>query len=197
MPEQIIDGTGTGHKQKVDSNNRAHTFSVSQTIAEAAAREGDSYNINTGTINLTTANKSCVLYLKNNGNIYLAILTIGFLLGNSSGGTGDLTLSVTKNPTTGTIISGASPVLTNENKNAGSSQTLDVDTYKGAEGTNTTNGVDDWFYTLLAGGARPYVINTGSLVIPKGSSISISVTPQASNTSMDCSIFLSIIKDNS
>jgi hypothetical protein len=136
------------------------------------------------------------LYLKNNGDVDLAILTIGFLLGNSTGGIGDLTLDVVKNPTTGTLISGATNVAINENKNAGSSQTLSVDAFKGAEGSTITNGTD-WYYSTVPGDARTYVINTGSLVIPKGSSVSVSVTPQGSNSSMNLSLFLSVIKDNS
>ncbi len=196
MAEIIVDGTGDGFKQKVDKNNRAHVFSVSATIAEVAARRGDSYNINTGNINLTSSSKSCVLYLKNNGDIDVSILTIGYLLGNSTGGSGDLTLDVTKNPSAGTIISTALAVDINENKNAGSSKTLDIDVFKGAEAAAVTNG-DQWYYTTLAGAARPYLIATGSLVIPNGSSVSISITPQSGNTSMDCSIFLSVIKDDS
>ena len=193
MPEILIDGSGSGDKMKIDSNNRAHTFAVSQTIAEAAASKGDSYNINTKSIVLTTANESCVLYLKNNGDVDIKVLTIGFLFGNSTGGSGDMYMAVTKNPSVGTIISNADPMPINQNKSGGSSRTLDVDLFKGAEGYTVTNGTE-WYYTLLAGSARNYLIGTGSLVLQKGVSMSISVTPQGSNTSMDCSVFLSVIK---
>jgi hypothetical protein len=195
MAEQIVDGTGTGYKLKVDPNNRGHVFSVSETIAEAAARQGDSYNINTGNIILTSANKSSILYLKNNGDVDLAILSIGFLMGNSTGGTGDVVVEVTKNPTAGTLISGALPVLIDENKNAGSSKSLNIDVFKGLEATTITNGTD-WYYSTLAGSARAYVIATGSIIIPKGSSMSVSITPQTSNTSMNFSLFMSLIEDN-
>ena len=66
MAEQIIDGTGTGAKVKVDSANRLHTHSVTEDLIEYAASQGDSYNINTGTINLTSATESALLYFKNN-----------------------------------------------------------------------------------------------------------------------------------
>jgi hypothetical protein len=44
----------------------------------------------------------------------------------------------------------------------------------------------------LSGSAKSYVIATGAIVLPKGSSIGVSVTPQASNTSMDIQIFMSV-----
>ena len=194
MAEQLIDGTGTGSRARI-KNNRLYTLSISETIAEAAARAGDSYNVNTGVINLTSANKSAVFYLKNNGATDIAILTIGFLLGNSTGGTGDLKVDVVLNPTAGTIVSGALAPLIQANKNAGSSKSLTLDVYKGAEASTITDG-SPWYDSLLAGAARPYVIATGSIILPKGSSVGVNITPQASNTSMDCEIFLSLIEDN-
>lgn len=194
MAEQLIDGTGTGDRAKI-KNNRLYTLSISETIAESAARAGDSYNLNTGTISLTTANKSAVFYLKNNGNVDIAILSIGFLLGNSTGGAGDLKVDVVLNPTAGTVISGALPLLIETNKNAGSSKALTLNTYKGAEGATITDG-SPWYESLLAGAARPYVIATGSIILPKGSSVGVNITPQAGNTAMNCEVFLSIIENN-
>ena len=191
MSEQIIDGTGTGAKARVDSANRLHTHSVNEDLIEYAASQGDSYNVNTGTINLTSANESALLYFKNNGDNDLHIASIGYLIGNSTGGTGDLQTVVTKNPTTGTIINGASDVGINTNKNAGSSKIMVVDAFKGAEANTFTNG-SDFYYSLLSGSAKSYVIATGTVVLPKGSSIGVSVTPQTSNTSMDIQIFMSV-----
>jgi hypothetical protein len=191
MSEQIIDGTGTGKKVRVDNANRLHTHSVNETLIEYAASQGDSYNINTGTINLTSATESALLYFKNNGNNDVHIASVGYLIGNSTGGTGDLQTKVIKNPTTGTIISGAVNVGINSNKNAGSSKVMDIDAFKGAEGNTFTDGTD-FYYSLLSGAAKTYVIATGTVVLPKGSSIGVSVTPQASNTSMDVQIFMSV-----
>jgi hypothetical protein len=191
--EVNIKNGSNGNIAEVTATGRLKTYGVSESIVENAAENGNSFNINTGTINLTSANKSAVLYLKNNSDREIHIASIGFLLGNSTGGTGDVLLEVIKNPTAGTIVSGASAVAINENKNAGSSNTLTVDAYKGAEANTITDG-STWYYSLLAGAARPYVIATGTLVIPKGSSIGVNVTPQASNTSMDLQVFLSLIE---
>ena len=194
MAESIIDGAGTGYVARVDEENRLRTLSTSETISESAARDGDSYNVNTGTINLTSANESGLLYIKNNGDKDVIILQVGYLVGNSTGGTGDLNAKVIFNPTGGTVISGAADVDVLINKNAGSSKTISVECYKGAEG-NTITGGSDAYLSLLPGAGRSYVINTGSIHLPKGASLGIAVTPQASNTSTDIQIFLAIIED--
>lgn len=191
MAETIIDGTGNGKKVRVDSRNRLHTHSVSETVGESASGNGDTYNINTGTISLTTANESALLYLKNNGDFPLRITTIGFLIGNSTAGTGDLNLSVDKNSIAGTIISGASVVDINQNKNVTSSKSLTVDVFKGAEGNTATGGAET-FKTLLSDSAVTYTIMTGDITIPKGGSITVFATPQASNTSMGIQVFLAV-----
>ena len=107
MAETIIDGTGSGYEVKVDSTNRLHVHSVTEGLVEFAASNGDSYNINTGSIVLTSANESSLLFFKNNGDFEVHISTIGFLMGNSTGGTGDVNITVTKNSTLGTVITDA------------------------------------------------------------------------------------------
>lgn len=187
----INDGKGTGSQAEVDVNNRLQTLSVSLAAAQRSAIDGDTYNVNTGTINLTTANESGLIYLKNTGSTDLHITSIGYLLGNSTGGTGDTLMTVKRNPTTGTLISGATNVDVNINKNFGSTQTLSVNAYKGAEGNTVTDG-DEAYYSLLPGVSRSYVITTGTLVLPQGSSISVSMTPPAGNTSVDVQVFFAI-----
>ena len=191
MAEEILDGTGGGKSAKVDDNFRLHTHSVGETVAENASQNGDSYNINTGTVALTTATESAVLYLKNNADFDLHISTIGFLLGTSTSGTGDLLLRVDKNVTGGTIVSTALVVAINQNKNVGSSQVLTVDAFAGAEGRTATGGTTT-YTSLLAGAARGYVISTGDVVIPKGGNIAVFVTPQTSNSAMNVQIFTAI-----
>lgn len=196
MAEQIegTDGVSAGKNiMGVNSQGLALTKALTQEELEAAAEEGRSYNINTGSITLTTANKSACLYVKNNSTKDVIIPLIGFLIGNSTGGTGDLLLEVVRNPTAGTIVSGASAVDVEVNKNFGSNKTLTVDAYKGAEGNTITDGATA-YYSLMNSAAKQYVITTGWVVLPKGSSLGINVTPQASNTSMAIQCFLSVIE---
>ena len=82
MSEMIMDGTGKGYQAQVDEKNRLRVLAVGKTIAEDAAKAGDSYNINTGTITLTSASESGVLYLKNNGDNDVIVAQVGYLFGN-------------------------------------------------------------------------------------------------------------------
>jgi hypothetical protein len=191
MSEQIIDGTGTGKKAKVDSQNRLHTHSVTEGLVEHASSNGNSYNINTGTITLTSANESGLLYLKNNSDSDIHIASIGYLMGNSTGGTGDINITVLRNPSLGTVVSDEVLVSINENKNVGSSKELTADIYKGGEGKTITDGTP-LYYSLVAGSARGYVIATGTIVVPKGGAIGVQLTPQTGNTSMGVQVFMSV-----
>ena len=188
----IEDGTGDGFQAKVNSRKQILAEAVSSTIVEDASANGNSYNVNTGTITLTSDSKSAILYLKNNGDNDLTISQIGYLFCNSTNGAGDASAEVIKNPKAGTLISTATVVDINQNKNFGSSSTITVDAYKGAEASTITDG--DLSYLSLFKALGAYTINTGSIVLPKGSSIGINVTPQAGNTSMSIQCFFSIIE---
>jgi len=176
------DGTGTGNTARVDANHRQRALADSQSLFQAAAQLGDTFNFNTGTITLTTANESAVAFFRNQTLNTIVIPSIGFLLGNSTSGVGDLNLKVIKNPRTGSIITNAVPVDVFQNKNAGSNKTFnitDVPRFKGVEGDTFTDG-EDLFLTLLPGDARPHIISTGDIVLPPGASIGMTVTPQTS-----------------
>ena len=192
MSTIIKNGTGDGHTLRVDSQNRAHVHAVTESLSQNASRAGDGYNINTGNITLTSSSPSELLYIENLGDNDLHISTIGFLIGNSTGGSGNVYVGVNKNITGGTLIGSNQPKI-NENKNCGSKKTLDVQLYSGVEGRTATGGIE--FYSSLIGSApSSYPINTGDIIIPRGTNISLNVTPPTGNTSMTVQIFLSIIE---
>jgi hypothetical protein len=192
MGFQIQDGTGTNYKLKVDEKNRLRTFSITETESANASIFGDSYNVNTGIINLTSANKSAVFYVKNNGDDDLIIDTLFYLIGNSTSGTGDVLISVLRNPTTGTIIDNAVDMeMAGVNRNFGSSKTLTADFYKGDEGNTFTNGVKV-IESIFNQSPTRSAISVGALVIPKGSSIGVDMTPATGNTNLDVEFAASI-----
>ena len=185
MGFNIEDGTGQGYLAKVDSLNRIRTFSITEPDVDAASELGNSYNFNTGIINLTSANKSAVFYIKNNGDNPLVFPTLFYLLGNSTGGTGDVLITVLRNPSAGTIISGATDMEMNGvNRNFGSSKGLTVDAYKGQEGSTFTDG-EKVVESIFNQSPTRAAISVGAIVLPKGSSIGIDITPAAGNTSLD------------
>lgn len=187
MAEQIIDGKGTGSRARVDSDNRLHTFSIAEDLSIEAAKLGKNYNINTGSILLASANQSAVLYIKNNEDSDFVIEDVIVILGTSTGGSGDLTIELIRNPTTGTIISGASDVSIIGNRNFGSSKSLVADVFKGAEGNTLTNG-DDFAVTTRSTSSTVVHFDSDVIILPKGTSIGVNVTPQPSNTAMSVKV---------
>lgn len=192
MAEQIVDGTGAGYRVRVDSSNRIHTYSVIESASAYASESGNAYNFNTGSITLTSASKSGVFYLKNNGDNPLVIETLFYILGNSTGGSGNVIVTVRRNPTTGTLISGASAMeIAGVNRNFGSSKALSVYAYKGAEGSTVTDGTKV-IETILNQTAQRVVVTAGDIILPKGASISIEITPATGNTSLACEFAASV-----
>lgn len=187
----IKDGSGKGYEARVTENQRLSTITVSESIAATHAFTGDAYNVNTGTINLTSANKSALFYFKNNEDQDIVITAFFYLLGNTDG-TGDTLVQIERNPTGGTLVSGGtsfSPV----NRDFGSKNTLTVDCLKGAE-ASTLTGSDGVAVESIFSGVGRQTVSVGAIVLRKGSSVGITVTPPASNTDMDVQIAMAIYK---
>lgn len=194
MGFEITDGGGKGYSAEVDSENRLRVFSISEQEVFNASSLGNSYNFNTGVINLTSDSKSAVLYIKNNGDSDLILTQLSYSMGNSTGGTGDVLVTVLRNPTTGTIISNAVDMeVGGVNRNFGSSKIITTDSYKGAEGYTFTNGVKI-IDTIIDQAPIRVAIELGGISIPKGSSIGIDITPATSNSNvnivLDASIYI-------
>lgn len=178
----IENGVGNGNTMLVDRNNQAHTFSITETEAGDALIKGNAYNINTGDIPLTTASPSAVLYFKNdeapvNGetSIFIEAIAVGI---KDDGTTGAMsTIKLIRNPTAGTIVTGATAIDMNANRNGGSSQALDSLIYKGAEGNTFTDGADAAQFYQSAGSRGYYPINW---LLTKGSSIGITIDTETS-----------------
>ena len=185
-------GDGGCFYLEVDEQGRAQVKSVSEPSQGQAAIDGRSFNINTGTINLTSDSESALAYIKNTGSTPIHISSVGYLLGNSTGGSGDVLVTLLRNPTQGTIVSGANPVDVKINKNFSSPRELSVNAYKGAEGSTLTDG-EDAYFSLLPKSANTYLIDTGKIVLEEGASIGVKILPQTGNTNMNVQVFFAAI----
>jgi hypothetical protein len=183
MPDMLRDGNGTGYLAKVNGNNRLYVQSVSISEDEQATKIGNSYNINTGVITLTDSVDTPIMYVKNNEAQSLHITAIAVGVSPSTGGSGGINkITVTRNPTAGTIVSNATAVDINSNRNFGNASTLDVTAYKGATGNTMTDGED---HLILFQTSNGRLFATIDEIIPKGSSLGIKFDPVPSNTSID------------
>lgn len=172
-----IDGTLAG----VTPDN--HLKVAGRTIVErdAEALAENSYSVNTGLITLTSANESSVFYYKNTDTVNHVISRFTVFLGTSTGGSGDWTITVRRNPIGGTIVSGASAVAINQNNHFGSNNALSATIYKGAEGNTLTNGDDLAIFGATESGRNSFALTY--TVLSPGSSIGLKITPPTGNTS--------------
>lgn len=189
MAEQIIDGTGTGKRTKVDSNNQLHVFAVTETEQQQAAVEGNEYNINTGEIALTGTGDSSVLYFYNDEDTDFVVTALAFGISTRSATVTDSAkITLIRNPTGGDIISNATAVLAQSNTNFGSSNTLRSTTlaYKGIDGGTITGGNDHAIF--YQGDGRLYAAL--NIEMPKGASVGVKVDL---NTSGGANVYCALI----
>jgi hypothetical protein len=184
MAEIIQDGTGKSYGAKVDIDGRLHVDSIGTDREAYSSQLGNSFNLNTGRITLTNAaTDNAVMYVKNNESSPLVLSNFFYQTGASTGGSGNIYVSVIRNPTTGTIVSGATAGDINVNRNFGSSKALDVTFYKGATGTTFTDG-QVALESILPTSTQRIAVSAGSITLPKGSSVGIRFTTPTGNTSM-------------
>jgi len=176
----IKDGTGQGKAAKVDNKHRLATKTVSQSELISATQSGNAYTLSTGLINLTSGDESAVLYLKSNENSDLVVAKILTQVGLSNA-TGDIIRRDIIAPTTGTLITDATPALV-ANLNTGSSNSLDATVYVGAEGKTVGGGV----FTGLSIWHQSQTIESDiGFIVPKGAVLGLSFEPPTGNTSLN------------
>jgi hypothetical protein len=186
----INDGTGTGSKLRISRQNRAQTDAVTHSSAQQAAEEGRLYQIGAGIVNLTSANESQVLFLKNEGDKDLEIVNVTISSGLSTGGAaGDVLLAqLYSNPDS--ITGTDAPFV---NNNLGSSRSPEGVFTAGAEGSTITGGtLGGAVYLPVAQFQRVELY----WVLPKGASLAISITPPAGNTNLNVGCFVDIYESN-
>lgn len=182
MAQQIEDGTGNEYRAEVSANNRLFTDSVTRPQLEYACITGNAYNVSTGAMTLTTAGTSAVGYFKYTGDYTLIIKEILVILGASTGGTGNGTITLLKNPTSGTIVSNALPVASATNRDFSSANVMNATAYKGAEGYTFTDG-STFAVTSRDSTAQIITFDAAPIILKRGNSIGVNYTPPSGNTS--------------
>ena len=186
----ILKSGTTGSTAEVDLNNRLQTFATSETSSTFAAVNGNAFNINTESINLTSANASSLLYLLNTDTLDWSVNRVFYNAEVSTGGSGKWLAEVLANPTTGTLVS-AGTATTPHNLNFGSATALNATTLKGVEGSTLTNGTVRVSTIVPASGTR-VLISFDSIILTPGSSIGVRLTPPVGNTDMDVQVGINL-----
>lgn len=180
----IITGAASGNGATVDNNNRLHTEAVSRDLLVEACLAGNAFNFNTGDVTLTSGNESAIGYFEYLGDSPFVITEILVIVGAATGTlSSDGVAKIYRNPTGGTIVSGATPIEVAANRNFSSSKSATGNMYKGAEGNTITGGTV--FATTTRGSSFSGVVafDAAAIVIEKGNTLCVSWEPPTGNTS--------------
>lgn len=171
MSTTILDGTGQGYKVRVDSRNKLKISGVTESEAIFATSSGDGYNLNTGYFSIT--GDSTLAYIKNNDDKIMVIDAIAI---GSRDGTAvysdDPYITLIKNPTGGDLITDATPLAQNQNRNFGSSNVFNGESYKGKVGGTITGGNEIATLQVSSGNRNFYTVD---FFLPKGSSMGVNL----------------------
>lgn len=181
--------------QKVDDNQNAHVYAITESQFTAAALKDGAYNINTDIITgLTGTGGHAILYFKNdesalNGDTRIIIDAFALWTGTRTATiTDDAIWTIYRNPDGGDIISDKTDVVINSNSDFGGNATLSSTSvaYKG-KNTGTITSTQGK-HAVIAGNGR--IFAGVPIVLHRGSTIGISVDI---NTSGSCAAYAALI----
>lgn len=189
---KIQSGTGKGTELAINGRNEAKVFAISESEAQSANDLGNAYNINTGEITGITSGDASLIYFKNDEVETVIIEAIAVGLKGLTGLTDMANITVIRNPSTGDIVSDATAVAMNVNRNFGSSKTLSSTTlaYKGKNSGTFTDGDDA---LLLYQGNNNRLFTGINIELPRGASIGVKVDSDATGGSAYCALILHLI----
>jgi hypothetical protein len=174
---EIIDGTGSSNRAKVNSNNRLETYAVDRSrMADVSQRNGEAFLLTSDFISLTTtASFNGVMYVKNTDPDKLLFIDKIRICGTGTS-MGYAQTKFVKDPTAGTLISDA---------NAGGTVPSNLSSNKSFAGTNyaasgdgktVTDGTQFSQFTIHLPGHTIQEYD-GSLILEGGASMAILVKP--------------------
>jgi hypothetical protein len=176
MGFEVKDGTGTGNLARVDKENRLAVRAIQETEIEKAVLDGRAFNINTEFLPVSSSGENALLYVKNNEDDKLIVAAWFIGTGVNGGTITESSLVRTYfNPSGGTLIASASAV-TPVNRNAGSSQVLLADCYKGGDGFTIT-GQDTPAVLYQTQNTTGRTFGNVFITLPKGSSLAVTYEP--------------------
>lgn len=182
----IEDGTGKGNLLKVGSDNRAQVRAVIESEVIHNGESGLAYNVNTGLINVS--GDATLFYVKNTSDRQLIVSGIAIGVGKGMTHSDVPYLKVHRNPTGGDLISDEAPVEINGNRNFASALDIEATIYKGKSGGTVTGGSVLGLLQTNSDGRSFYQLD---LILPKGNSMAVTMTPNLSAGSAN--VYLALI----
>jgi len=179
MSSVTIKDSSTGYIAEVNSSKRLQTRSVTVSEQQQRSNDGYGFNLNTGTIALTSANESAVMYVKYTGTKTLHVQSVAVGVGKLGVSSDPVLVKMYRNPTNGTIVTNAVAGVQFGNRNFGTATQLTSDFYKGVEGDTLTGG--DLIAQFYANQSNRLFADI-DFILPPQTSIGISLTPNDDGT---------------
>lgn len=179
---QIVGANNPGNAVHVDDEGKIQARAVSITEQSSKSLIGDTYNLNTGLLTLTDDAETPIFFFKNVSEdkpIVISRIFVTFLV--STGGTGEVIASVEKGVTGGTILTQTESLP--QNFNFGSSRTPGTEFRVGATGVTFTGGIKVPEFLFTSDNQR-HLVPFDSIVLPRGASMTFTLTPPTGNTSI-------------
>lgn len=173
---KIKDGTGSGYLAKVSADNKLEVDSVVTSSFTNASIIGIGTNIVTSVISLTTANESGVFYAKNTSASYdLVCESFAVGVGKANGTVSNPSLiRIYANPTGGTLISNATAISINNNRNFAKVGAFSGLLYEGTEGATVTGASQ---VATLFQNHSGRLLASLNFVVPENNSVALTVQP--------------------
>jgi len=175
-------GDGGVKRALVTNGGRLSVLAAAQDASLVAALNENAYNINTGVITGLSTADSAILYYKHLEDSPIVIDTV--VVGLTDADTNNPhVLKIIKNPSAGTIVTGASAgdLIVNRNFNSVDNLSSSI-FYKGANGNTFTDGTD---YIIAYAGENGRTTLPIATVLKKGNSIGLTITPSLASGTID------------
>ena len=187
-----IQNSDDGTVAKVNKRNQLNVAATSEPQAVVEALRGAAFLATTGVINLTSANYSHMIYIKNTESVQWVIEVISGTFGTTDG-TGDVLMQFTINPTGGTLVT-AGTAFTPANLNFGGGVALAGVFTVGEEGSTISGGFSA-APALIPEGVALREFPGRPLILAPGSSLAMGVKPPTGNTSMNIQLQIPIHRE--
>ena len=203
---KIEDGAGSSRRARVTQESRLAVDSVSVAGEDNAIRVGEGWQIASAgsgapNISFTASQQTAMLYFDNTGELDIVVDRVVVILGTATGGTGDWSFRLVRNPTGGTIIDNAVAAGVS-NSNHGSAAAFPGVAYRGVTPVSTgAAGTDFDTLTGGSGAVQPLKQTIDRVIlpvgrrIPRGFSIGCQLTPPSGTTAATALIVAHVFID--
>jgi len=194
----IEDGTGAGFSAGVTLNNELQTTAVTTLNLTNIGLEGGGWNISTGTITLTSANKSALAYIENTGNdgLVLRELLVTCDQSNESTGTNNQKQTYLFEIETPISVENLPNTIVPRSIRQSKEKSLSVIVKGGVEGSAVTSGIVLSSRFIQGGTTAMIADGEGLFFLEPTDTLALTFTPPAGNTSMKFSLSATIFKDD-